>query len=195
MPSTVIRKLLAGLLFAMIGNIANAAPSKHPPRFLQEPVLGLRLEVAGLKLDPLPEDVRAMCGQVADDERWTGRVWIVAKAKDAAATYYVLAGYFKRRHSGPGQSPYDTDSQGGVYTVKGTKCGGDPAREVFDVRDFNEIPQPVLQQLANDLAARLAKAFGGANRLRAELQGQRIDFDQLSPELQVAFKPYFVPTK
>lgn len=195
MPSTVTKKLLAALLLVVLGNTTGAAPSKHPPRFLQEPVLGLRLEIAGLKLDPSPENVRAMCGQVADDETWTGRVWIVAEAKDAAATYYVLAGYFKRRHPGPGESLYDTDSQGGLYTIKGAKCGGDPAREVFDVRDFNEIPQPLLQQLANDLATRLAKAFGGADRLRAELKGQRIDFGQLSPELQAAFKPYFVPAK
>jgi hypothetical protein len=195
MLSTVTKKLLAALLFAVFGNSANAAPTNHPPRFLQEPVLGLRLEVAGLKLDPLPEDVRAMCGQVADDDIWTGRVWIVAEARDAAATYYVLAGYFKRRHAGPGESLYDTDSQGGVYTIKGTKCGGDPAREVFDVRDFNETPQPFLQQLANDLAIRLVKALGGADRLRAELNRQRIDFNQLSPELQVAFKPYFGPMK
>ncbi|WP_230028126.1 hypothetical protein [Massilia sp. Bi118] len=191
MLSTVTKKLLAVLLFAVIGNSADAAPSNRPPRFLQEPVLGLRLELTGLKLDPLPENVRAMCGQVADDDTWTGRVWIVAEAKDAAATYYVLAGYFKRRNPGPGESLYDTDSQGGVYTIKGSKCGGDPAREVFDTRDFNETPQPVLQQLANDLAIRLIKAMGGADRLRAELKGQRIDFNQLSPELQVAFKPYF----
>jgi len=195
MSSTVTKKLLAALLFAAVVNGADAAPSKHPPRFLQEPVLGLRLEVAGLKLDPLPEDVRAMCGQVADDETWTGRVWIVAQAKDAAATYYVLAGYFKRRHPGPGESLYDTDSQGGVYTIKGSKCGGDPAREVFDVRDFDEIPQAVLQQLANDLATRLIKAYGSPDRLRAELKGQRVDFNQLSPELQVAFKPYFESMK
>jgi hypothetical protein len=195
MPSTAIKNLLAALLLAMTGSYANASPSNHPPRFLQEPVLGLRLEVAGLKLDPLPEDVRAMCGQVADDETWTGRVWIVAEGKDATTTYYVLAGFFKRRHPEPGQSMYDTDSQGGFYTIRGSKCGGDPAREVFDVRDFNETPQPVLQQVAHDLATRLVRAVGGADRLRAELRNQRIDFDQLSPELQEAFRPYFGPAK
>jgi hypothetical protein len=153
--------------------------------------LGLRLEIAGLKLDPLPEDVRAMCEQVADDDTWTGRVWIVAEAKDATTTYYILAGYFKRRHPEPGESLYDTDSQGGFYTIAGTKCGGDPAREVFDVRDFNATPQPILQQLANDLAARLVRAEGSPDTLRAEIKNQRIDFNQLSPELQEAFKPYF----
>jgi hypothetical protein len=40
-------------------------------------------------------------------------------------------------------------------------------------------------------AARTVKAFGGADRLRAEIKNQRIDFDRLSPELQEAFKPYF----
>jgi hypothetical protein len=191
MPSTVTKSLLAALLFAVVGSRAGASPSNHPPRFLQEPVLGLRLEVPGLKLDPLSEDVRALCGQVADDETWTGRVWIVAQAKDGATTYYVLAGYFKRRHPEPGQSLYDTDSQGGFYTLTGTKCGGDPAREVFDVRDFKATPQPVLQQLAHDLAARLVQAFGGPDQLRVEIKNQRIDFDQLSPELQEAFAPYF----
>jgi hypothetical protein len=191
MPSTVTKNLLATLLFAVLCGRAGASPSNHPPRYLQEPVLGLRLEIAGLKLDPLPEDVRAMCEQVADDETWTGRVWIVAEAKDAATTYYLLAGYFKRRHPEPGQSLYDTDSQGGLYTITGTKCGGDPAREVFDVRDFNATPQPILQQLARDLAARLVRAEGSPDKLRAEIKSQRIDFNQLSPELQEAFKPYF----
>lgn len=69
------------------------------------------------------------------------------------------------------------------------------AREVFDVRDFNETPQPILQQLSRDLAARLVKAFGGADQLRTEIKNQRIDFDQLSPELQEAFKAYFPATK
>jgi len=191
MPSTVTKSLLAASLFALIGSFADASPTNHPPRFLQEPVLGLRMELAGLKLDPLPEDVRAMCEQVADDETWTGRVWIVAETKDAATTYYILAGYFKRRHPEPGQGLYDTDSQGGFYTITGTKCGGDPAREVFDVRDFKETPQPVLRQLARDLAARLVRALGGEDRLRAEIKNQHIDFDQLSPELQEAFAPYF----
>jgi hypothetical protein len=191
MPSIVTKGLLAALLSAVIGSQAGAAPRNHPPRFLQEPVLGLRLEVSGLRLDPLPEDVRAMCGQVADDETWSGRVWIVAQVKDAATAYYILAGYFKRKHPEPGQSLYDTESQGGFYTITGTKCGGDPAREVFDVRDFKATPQPVLRQLALDLAARLAKAFGGREQLRAEIKNQRIDFEQLSPELQEAFAPYF----
>jgi hypothetical protein len=195
MPSAVTKTLLAALMFAVLGSSANAAPSNHPPRFLQEPVLGLRLEITGLKLAPLPEDVRAMCEQVADDENWTGRVWIVAEAKDAATTYYILAGYFKRRHPEPGQGLHDTDSRGGFYTIRGTQCGGDPARKVFDVRDFNETPQPILQQLAHDLASRLVKAFGSADRLRAEIKSQRLDIDQLSPELQEAFKPYFGPAK
>jgi hypothetical protein len=31
--------------------------------------------------------------------------------------------------------------------------------------------------------------------LRAEIKNQRIDFDQLSPELQEAFKPFFGAVK
>jgi hypothetical protein len=53
------------------------------------------------------------------------------------------------------------------------------------------VPDRVLKDLARDLAAQTVKAFGGPDRLRAEIKSQRIDFDALSPELQEAFKPYF----
>jgi hypothetical protein len=81
-------------------------------------------------------------------------------------------------------------------TITGNKCSAEgPARDVFEAQDFNVTPQPVLQQLARDLVTRLARAFGGADRLRAEIKNQRIDYDQLSPELQEVFKPYFAPTR
>jgi len=157
---------------------------------LQEPVLGLRLR-ADVKLDPLPEDVLVMCEQTIADKTWTGRQWIFGEAKDASVVYYLANGYFKRLHPDPGEHLYYQPDQGGLYEVKGVECRGDPAREVFDVRDFKQIPQAVLQQLARDLAARLVRALGGEDRLRAEIKNQRIDFDQLSPELQEAFAPYF----
>lgn len=191
MPSIAIKFLVALLVGALITGPADSAPGDHPPRYLQEPVLGLRMELKGLGLDLLPETIRSRCSQIADDERWTGQVWILAQATDATTQYYVVAGYFKRRHPGPGEGLYDTGSQGGVYMVTATTCGGDPARETFDVRDFNQIPQPVLQQLAHDLATKLTRAFGGSDRLRAEIRNQRIDFNGLSPELQQAFAPYF----
>lgn len=71
----------------------------------------------------------------------------------------------------------------------------DPADESFETRDPNQIPLPILRQLAQDLAARLVRAVGGKDKLRAEIKNQRIDFDRLSPELQEAFKPYFSTTK
>jgi hypothetical protein len=71
----------------------------------------------------------------------------------------------------------------------------DPADESFEARDFDQTPLPILQQLARDLAARLVRAVGGPEKLRAEIKNQRIDFDKLSPELQEAFKPYFGSAK
>jgi hypothetical protein len=53
----------------------------------------------------------------------------------------------------------------------------------------------MLKALAFDFAARTVKAFGGADRLRAEIKAQRIDFNSLSPELQEAFRPYFANAK
>ncbi len=71
----------------------------------------------------------------------------------------------------------------------------EPADESFEVRDFDQIPLPILQQLARDLATRLVRAVGGPDKLRAEIKSQRIDYERLSPELQEAFKPYFGTTK
>jgi hypothetical protein len=199
MPCTVISRLAAAALFA-ISATAAASSSSQPPRFLSVPVLGLRLPLDGLKLDKFPEDIRATCGQIADDEQYTGHVWIFGRAKDAASTYFILTGYFKRRSPDPERRLYELWENGSVFTVRGGKCGGDDADETFDVRDLNadndgNVPIPILKALALDLAARTVKAFGGADRLRAEIRNQRIDFDRLSPELQEAFKPYFSTAK
>jgi hypothetical protein len=103
-------------------------------------------------------------------------------------------------HKEPDQKLYEYWENGAVYTVTDSKCGGDDAEETFDVHDPDadndgNVPIPILKALALDLAARTVKAFGGADRLRAEIQNQRIDFNKLSPELQEAFKPYFGPMK
>jgi hypothetical protein len=198
MPFTAISRIAAIALFA-ISTTAGAAVSNKPPRFLTVPVLGLRLPLEGINLEPFPEDIRVKCGQL-EDEFATSSVWILGRAKDAASTYYVLTGYSKRLNKDPDQKLYEYWDNGAVYTVTGTKCGGDDAEETFDVRDPDadndgNVPIPMLKALAVDFAARTVKAFGGPDRLRAEIKAQRIDFNRLSPELQEAFKPYFEPAK
>ena len=198
MPSTAISRIVAMALLA-ISATAAAAVSDKPPRFLTVPVLGLRLPLAQINLEPFPEDLRVKCGQL-EDEFSTSRVWILGRARDAASTYYVLTGYSKRLNRDPDQKQYEYWDNGAVYTVTGTKCGGDDAEETFEVHDPNadndgNVPIPMLKALAVDFAARTVKAFGGADRLRAEIKAQRIDFNRLSPELQEAFKPYFGPAK
>ena len=132
-----------------------------------------------------------MCAEMADSATWTGRQWIFGAAKYNAVTYYLVSGYFKRRHPQSGERLYFQPDGGGVYQISESKCSGDPARETFDVRDPKQIPQEVLQQLASDLAVRLVRATGGPDRLRAELANQHVDFLMLSPEMQESFKPYF----
>jgi hypothetical protein len=53
------------------------------------------------------------------------------------------------------------------------------------------VPDPILRELAHDLATRTVRAFGGPDQLRAEIKNQRIDFNSLPQELQEAFAPYF----
>lgn len=191
MLSTVTKRLVIAALIALC---TAASASNQAPRYLNEPVLGLRLD-ASVKLDPLPEEVRAKCARIADDDESSVHLWVFAQASDAGAAYYVASGYFKMRHPAPGAPLYDPIVRGGLYIVTGNKCNDDPADESFGARDFNVTPLPILQQLSRDLAARLVRAVGSADKLRAEIKNQRIDFDALSPELQEAFKPYFPAAK
>jgi hypothetical protein len=194
MPSIAISRIAAVALFAF-STTAAAVQSDRPPRFLTVPVLGLRLPLNGINVEPFPEDLRVKCGQL-NDEHVTSRVWIFGQARYAASTYYVLTGYFKRLHKAPDQKLYEYWDNGAVYTLAGNKCGGDDAGETFEVHDPNadndgNVPDPILRELAHDLAARTVRAFGGPDRLRAEIKSQRIDFDSLPQELQEAFAPYF----
>lgn len=192
MLSTAIKALCTAVLLALLCASAGAQESNQPPQFLQDPVLGLRFR-ADAKLDLLPEDIRALCLPMADTETWATREWIFGVARHSTATYYLVNGYSKRRNPKPGQRLYFQHIDGGVYKVAGTECNGDLARETFAVRDPRQIPREVLQELAQDLVTRLARAAGGTQRLRAEIKKQRIDFNRLSPEMQEAFKPYFGP--
>ena len=83
MPSTVISRLGLMALLA-ISATAAASSSDKPPRSLTVPVLGLRLPLDRLNVDKFPEDVRVTCDQIADDELYSGQVWIFGMAKDAA---------------------------------------------------------------------------------------------------------------
>jgi hypothetical protein len=155
------------------------------------------------------EEAQFASGQIVDAVKHKGvfrmdgnssSAAIFGQTRNAGASYYVLGGYTKRLNKEPEQKLYEYWDSGSVFTVTGNKCGGDDAEETFEVHDANadnngNVPIPMLKALAFDLAARTVKAFGGADRLRAEIKAQRIDFNRLSPELQEAFKPYFAKAK
>jgi hypothetical protein len=194
-PVDIDKCLATAALFAACTTAAASSGNK-PPRFLTVPVLGLRLPLERVNLEPFPEDLRALCGQIEDNEVHTARIWVVGRAKDGASTYYVLTGYFKRRNPESDRRRYEYWDGGAVFTIKGGKCGGDDAAETFAVHDPNadkngNVPDPILRALASDLAARTVRAVGGPERLRVEIKSQRIDFDSLPQELQEALAPYF----
>lgn len=200
MPSIVIKKIAAAALLAIGTTAAAATGSDKPPQFLTVPLLGLRVPLDRINVEPLPEDIRVKCPQLYDEQRYTAYMWIFGRAKDAASSYYVLAGYYARSNPAPDRRKYEFSEQGTVFTITGDKCGGDGADETFGSHDPNadndgNVPDRVLKVLAVDLAARTVKAFGDPDRLRAELTAQRVDFNALPPELQEAFKPYFDSAK
>lgn len=188
---TKMRLILAA--FCAFGSAASA--NDKPPTYIIEPTFALRLD-AKVNLDPMPEDARAKCERVADDENATVKLWIFAKADDAGVTYYVTSGYVQKRHPAPGRPKYEAIQRGGIYIISGNKCIDDPADETFSAGASDDVSLTILRRLSSDLAARLVRAVGSAEILSNEIKNQRIDFDSLSPELQQAFKPYFsAPTK
>jgi hypothetical protein len=101
--------------------------------------LRLRLPLDRINVDKFPDDLRATCDQIADDELYTGQVWIFGRAKDAASTYYILTGIFKRRSPEPAgeRRLYENLDNGLVFTVKGGKCGGgDPISHCGSVKTW-----------------------------------------------------------
>lgn len=192
MPSTVLDRWVATVSLALAAGLSLA--KDVPPHILQEPIFGLRVDAANPALEVLPAQERNKCVEIADNEYLTARIWVFAVARDADATYYLVGGYFKRSHPEAGEPRYRPDTLGGVYRIAGGRCTGiGAAREVFAVRALDETPQPILQQLANDLSARLGRAYGGPAQLRAELRKQRAVLRDMPPEIQEAFKPYLGP--
>jgi hypothetical protein len=196
MTCTAFSRLTAAALFAISANAA-AFSSDQPPRFLTVPVLGLRLPLGHLNVDKFPEDLPARCPQIADVGD-TSQMWIFGEAKDAAATYFILSAIFKLDSPDPegNRRLYEIWERGSVFTVQGNKCGGEDAVEDFEhykpnPENNDDVPNPILRELARDLAARTVRAVGGPDRLRAEIKKQRIDFNELPQYLQEAFAPYF----
>ena len=169
------------------------AKNEPPPKIIQEPVLGLRYEIAKAKLTELPREVQLKCPDFAGTVKWVvGRLFIFAETRDANQTYYVVGGYAKRTHPNATDSDYQLDTFGAVIAVEGKKCESiGAAREVFEMRHFNEISQPVVQQLADSLAVHLVRASGSPYQLREQLRVRGTKLEKLPEELHESFKAFF----
>ena len=181
---------IIGALLILATSSASAAGSA--PRTLRVPVVGLRYEIAALHFDPLPTEVQRKCPTLADDENMRGVFWIYGSARDGSRTYYLVGGYGIRSHpEAPTFPRYETFDSGIVFRIDGNDCVifGD-ANEVFETRYLAETPQPMLQQLAANLALRLAQVVGGKDALAAALRRQQLNPAAVSPELRGAFAPY-----
>ena len=189
MHSIVLNPIVTAALLVFTSYSALAAGPG--PRVLTEPVLGLRYETSRVKFDPLPAHALTNCETMRDNEYGKGIWFINAKATDSAGRTYYISGGYEIRTETPGR--YETAGLGAVFfTDRGSCTYIDTARAVFDDRIFNdELPESVLRLLAADVAKRLVKAFGGAEKLRTEFRNQHIDKDALPPELLEALKPYF----
>lgn len=162
------------------------------PTVVQEPVFGIRYDIRQAHFDSLPREILARCVEYADTKHWTvSQMWVYATARAGRATYYVIGGTLKRRDPQALESRYELDQLGGVISIVDSRCiGYGQAREVFNVRNFDEIPRHVLQALAADLAKRLVRGLGGEDNFRRLVRKQVASEQSLPPELGEAFKRY-----
>lgn len=189
MHSIAVKHIVTAALFACNSNVLAA---ERVPRILNEPVLGLRYQTSHVKFDPLPVHALANCETMKDSENSDGIWFIHAQATDSSGRTYYVSGGYEIRKDALKPPKYETGGLGAVFfTDRGACTYIDTARQVFEDRLFDEeLPAAVLESLAADVARRLVKAFGGPDRLRAELRNQHVDKDALPPELLAALKPY-----
>lgn len=158
------------------------------PRLVQDPVLGLRYQLEKVQFDTLPADVLAACPALVN-ERWDRRLWVYASARDAAKSYYLVGGYFFQRQQTGKKPRYEPDVSGAAFEISSGRCALlGPASEVFHARP-EALAEPILKDLATDLAARYARAFGGPTPLRAAMRRQRVSPHHMPAVLREAFKP------
>ena len=181
---SVAKGMLVGIIAAGSASFAGAAEGDRAPRSLPVPVLGLTVPVAALDLETLPDEVRKTCPDLADDATWTGHLWVFAKANYGGVTYYLLSGYLQRNTPQIGKAGYVVSETGNLQVVSDGECSARSAREVFELRDFEATPQPVLRALAGDLLHNLARVFGTVEPLRTEMSIQRVDVGHFPPEVR-----------
>ncbi len=186
-----LQKIIMSTVLVLISTHGLAADPA--PRILREPVFGLHYERAQVKFDPLPPQALAACETLRDDP-YSRSVWYVyGQASDASGRrFYVTGGYEERLDGWPAHRRFLTEGAGWVLLVDAATCDPlDPARDVFDQRQFdNTLTPAILKQLAADVVRRLEQAFGGRERLSLELRRQLVDMDALPPELREAMKAY-----
>ncbi len=187
MSSIVLSRILL-IIMCLFSDMASAAD--EAPKTLRVPVVGLRYDVAAAGFDRLPETVLTLCPALAPDDNMRGVFWVYASAQQDTRTYYVIGGYGIRAQPEPPEFPrYEPLDLGTVVEIDGKECMifGE-AREVFEARYFDEIPQPLLQQLASNLAIRVMQAVGGKMRFKKMMNDQRINPTNISPEISKAFQ-------
>ena len=192
MPYTAMQRIVGVALLACCTAIAAAAPTagRKPPRHIIDPVAGLRVP-ATADLAAAPATLLTRCNRTPADNTSTAHLWIFAHASNAGTDYYVLSGYAELRQK-PTQAPrFAAIERGGLYVIANGKCVSDPADEYFATPD-DDVPLSILQMLARDATRRLIRAFGDADKLRAEFQRQRIDVEALPPVVQAEFRPYVI---
>ena len=195
MRSTVLKQLIAVALLSSTSGILFA---QSLPRILHDPLLELGYEQAKIRFEPLPLQAIAGCDTLSDNEYSVGVHFVFAKASDnSGRIFYLLHGYEIRNNPEPPHSPkYSTGGHGLIVMVRGPECLviDNDARETFRSPVFNdEYPQDIHQRLAIDFAARLSSAFGGKEKLRAQILKQRVDLDTLPHELRHTFRDLRLP--
>lgn len=94
------------------------------PRFLQDPLIGLRYEPAKIHFEPVPPQVVSKCEVLSGTEHIRGVWFVFGIAGDATGrTFYLVNGYEIRSKPEPPDFPrYSAGGYGLLLVVNGLEC-------------------------------------------------------------------------
>ncbi len=192
MSSIALKHFVALAMFLIAGG-PFFAQAQAQPRFLQDPLIGLRYEPTKIHFEPVPQQVVSKCEDLSRNQHTRGVWFVFGLAGDATGrTFYLVNGYEIRSKPEPPDFPrYSAGGYGLLLVVNGHECQliDADARQSFADRLFDEeLPQHIVQKLANNFATRMKNAFGGAYKLRVEITNQRIDLDALPEEIKASLR-------
>lgn len=162
---------LTSVLVLLFGAIACAETLPE----VREPMFGLRVAVADIRLERTQEAVLRGCGIARPGTEQMS--WVFAEVNAPSGRYLALGGLARLVRDGRPQA-WEQDWRGSLVLLEGERCTAiDPPRDVLGDPAYASQPVPtaIAAAVAEDAVTRLVRQFGGRQGLAAALRAQGVD--------------------